>query len=250
MKRSNLYLLYYAVPAALALACFYGLIPLLTGLGLADFPAYLVSMALPLASMLAAALWIYRREGRPWAWPAFAERMRLGRMDAPARRGLLALLGWALGSNLLIGGLMQIGQVYKYIPLPANLLPIQDPRLIPDSAMLHAAWGGDIRGQWWVLVVVALWLFIFNILGEELWWRGILLPKHEEAHGKNAWIVQGILWTLFHVFKYWSMPVLLPLCLAIPYVSQKLKNNTPAIWAHFIVNSTMLIPLTLAILGK
>lgn len=250
MKLRNFYLLAYAIPAALALACFYGLLPLLRALGLADYPAFFAGMALPGAAMLAGALYIFRREGHPWTWPAFAERMRLGRLDKAGVRGLLAVLGWAVGSNLLISGLLQLGGVYRLLPMPANLPAILDPRLVPDSAMLHAAWGGDIRGQWGVLLITGLWLFIFNILGEELWWRGILLPLHEQSSGSRAWLVQGLLWTLFHVFKYWSLPVLLPVCLVIPYMAQKLKNNTPGLWAHFIINGSMLIPLTLAVLGK
>lgn len=243
-------LLYFAVPAALAALGFYGLLPLLQGLGWAEFPAYLVSMGLPLAMMLAAALWFYAREGNPWTWSAFKTRMRLGPMQLREWRFLLAVLGWTVGSNVLIGVLLNLGQVYTRLPLPARLPTIQDPRLVPDTAMMHAAWGGDIRGQWGLVLVVFLWLVIFNILGEELWWRGILLPRQEQAHGKHAWWVQGLLWTLFHAFKYWAMPGLLPGCLAMPFMAQRLKNNTPVLIAHLLLNSTILIPLIAAVLGR
>lgn len=231
------------------LVCFYGLIPLLQSAGLADFPAYLLGMGLPLGLLLAAALWLVHQEGHPLSWSAFAARLRLGRMNSRDWRTLLAVLAWSVGTNVLIGGLMMLAKVYDWLPLPGNLLAIQDPRILPTSQILHAAWGGDIRGQWGIVILVAVWLFVFNILGEELWWRGYLLPRQELASGSRAWVIQGVYWTLFHAFKYWAMPALLPVCLALAFMAQRTKNTTPVILAHFLINGSMLILIVMAVLG-
>jgi membrane protease YdiL (CAAX protease family) len=98
------------------------------------------------------------------------------------------------------------------------------------------------------LVVFYLILLTFNILGEEFWWRGVILPRQEIVHGNKTWIIHGILWTLFHAFKYWAWIGLLPVCLTIAYVAQKRKNTWPGIITHLLFNGTGLIPLLAAIL--
>ncbi|MFP4323970.1 MAG: type II CAAX prenyl endopeptidase Rce1 family protein [Anaerolineales bacterium] len=51
-----------------------------------------------------------------------------------------------------------------------------------------------------MLGVYAVSLF-GNIIGEELWWRGYILPIQERAFGKWAWLINGLLWiVVFHAF--------------------------------------------------
>ncbi len=47
-------------------------------------------------------------------------------------------------------------------------------------------------------------LIIFNILGEEFLFRGVLLPKMNGVFGKWDWLANGILGTLYHVSMPWS----------------------------------------------
>src|SRR5205807_1973574 len=60
--------------------------------------------------------------------------------------------------------------------------------------------GVPLAGAWWILVYYALVMLACNIGGEELWWRGYLLPRQEAAFGKAAWIIHGMYWSLFHLF--------------------------------------------------
>lgn len=249
MNQKPLYLAYYALPAALAGVAFYILIPLLKSAGLADFPAYLTALALPLGTLLAGALWTARRAGYLNSWRALTDGLRYRRMDRDGWRGFLGALGWSIGGSVLISAGLQLVNFYRWLPLPAGLLPIQDPRVTASAEVMQAAWGGDLHGKWGLLLIFLLWLVIFNTLGEELWFRGILLQLHEEAHGSRAWLIQGGLWALFHLFKYWAIPGLLPMCFALPYMSQKLKNNTPALLAHLLINCIALLPLAMAVFG-
>jgi hypothetical protein len=43
----------------------------------------------------------------------------------------------------------------------------------------HDFMGLPLQGQWWVAVYYTLVLVCANIAGEELWWRGYLLPRQE-----------------------------------------------------------------------
>jgi membrane protease YdiL (CAAX protease family) len=63
---------------------------------------------------------------------------------------------------------------------------------------LQGNWG------WFGLVLV---LFLFNtVLGEELLFRGVLLPRMKGAFGRRDWVANAILFTLYHVHMPWLMP--------------------------------------------
>lgn len=75
--------------------------------------------------------------------------------------------------------------------------------------------------EYWLFLA---WLpyFFFNIVREELMWRGYLLPRQATALGRYAWVLNGLLWTIFHVGIGWRIAiVLLPIEFIVPYVVQK-----------------------------
>jgi len=53
--------------------------------------------------------------------------------------------------------------------------------------------------------------------------------------------MHGLLWTSFHLFAPWNLLTILPGCLALSYVAQKLKNTWPAIIAHGLANGLLVI---------
>jgi membrane protease YdiL (CAAX protease family) len=64
-------------------------------------------------------------------------------------------------------------------------------------------------GAWgWFAVVVAL--AVFNtVLGEELLFRGLLLPRMRGVFGRRDWVANGALFTLYHLHMPWVMPATL-----------------------------------------
>ena len=91
------------------------------------------------------------------------------------------------------------------------------------------------RGNW-TLVWVSFVTLFFNIFGEELWWRGYILPRQELVHGGSTWIIHGALWTIFHAFKYWEIAAILLASLALSFVALKRKNTWPGIVTHLTIN--------------
>jgi membrane protease YdiL (CAAX protease family) len=48
---------------------------------------------------------------------------------------------------------------------------------------------------------------LFNtVLGEELLFRGLLLPRMRGAFGRLDWVVNGVLFGLYHLHLPWSIP--------------------------------------------
>src|SRR3954447_17990107 len=69
------------------------------------------------------------------------------------------------------------------------------------EAFFSGAWG------WYAVVVVFV---VFNtVIGEELLFRGLLLPRMRAVFGRRDWIANGVLFTLYHLHQPWGMPATL-----------------------------------------
>ncbi len=239
----------FAVPALLTCAAFHFFRPWLETLGYPSLVSYLGAMTVALALLFAGALIMYHRVERyPLTWEAFATRMRF---PALRRRDLVyALVMWVI---MFIGyGLFsQVGLALAnahVIPLPTNLPAIIDPRSIASAQTWTLSAGGVLRGRW-DIALLYLVLFVFNIVGEELWWRGVVLPRQELVHGRFTWLIHGVMWTLFHIFKWWDLIGLIPVCLTISYAAQRLKTNWPGLIAHALFNVTGLLLVIALVAG-
>ncbi|MFC1991690.1 CPBP family intramembrane glutamic endopeptidase [Chloroflexota bacterium] len=100
----------------------------------------------------------------------------------------------------------------------------------------------------WMLLVW-FFMFFFNIMGEELLWRGYILPRQELAYGKHAWIINCVLWVVFHISFGWAlMLMLLPLLIVIPYLVQKRANTWIGVILHGGINGPTFIAISLGLL--
>ena len=63
-----------------------------------------------------------------------------------------------------------------------------------------------MSGNWvWFAVIVTL--FVFNTaLGEELLFRGLLLPRMRGAFGRWDWVANGFLFAVYHLHEPWLIP--------------------------------------------
>ncbi len=95
--------------------------------------------------------------------------------------------------------------------------------------------GIPLAGAWWVLFYYATVMLLFNIGGEELWWRGYVLPRQELAFGPYAWLVHGFLWSAFHLFMQPTLSDTLRMSvtgLALSFIAQRTQNTWPGIIGH------------------
>ena len=103
--------------------------------------------------------------------------------------------------------------------------------------------------EYWLFLA---WLpyFFFNIAGEELLWRGYLLPRQVSALGQSAWILNGFLWAIFHVGIGWRIAiVLLPIEFIVPYVVQKRQNTWLGIIIHGLYNGSGFVMVALGVVS-
>jgi uncharacterized protein len=93
------------------------------------------------------------------------------------------------------------------------------------QAMLSGSWG-------WLLVIVALVLFN-TVLGEELLFRGLLLPRMQGAFGRADWVANGVLFAVYHLHMPWAIPGALVDTLALAYPTKRYQSA----WMGIIVHS-------------
>ena len=203
----------FGVPALFAAATHYIIWPYFTDIGLSQEDGYHYANILLFTGLLAAALVAYWQEGNRLNWRSFRERNRLDGMGWREWR-------WTL-PGLLADLLLSL--VMTYLALAVyDFLEFVPPEISPSGAPTNIP-----------LLLVGL---LLNIFGEELWWRGYILPRQELMHGKYTWLLHGTMWAFFHSYKWWAVPFMLVTTPIVPFIAQRLKNTTPGIMIHLILN--------------
>ena len=89
-----------------------------------------------------------------------------------------------------------------------------------------------MSGNWvWFAVIVAL--FVFNTaLGEELLFRGLLLPRMRGAFGRFDWVANGVLFAGYHLHEPWLIPSSLVDIFALSYPSRRYRSALIGIIVH------------------
>lgn len=218
-------LVFFLVPGLYGVFAFYVLFPVLVRVGMPEEFAYGTQMISVFLLLLLATIIGLRREGWSLSWATARDRLRIKRMDSTAWKWTLIFLFLSLLSGYLLNLLgLLVYQKIGFWPPDADIPLTNIPFMI--------------------LVLV------INIIAEELWWRGYILPRQELEHGKLAFLVNGVLWSLFHMFKWWAVPLMLLRTWMEPLVVQRTKNTTPAIFMHFISNGISVLLSTIALLSQ
>jgi membrane protease YdiL (CAAX protease family) len=103
-------------------------------------------------------------------------------------------------------------------------------------------------GNWeWLCVVVILALFN-TVLGEELLFRGLLLPRMHGAFGRWDWIANGVLFAAYHLHMPWVIPTALVDTLAIAYPTKRYRSALVGIVVHSAQSIIILLAVTALVL--
>ena len=87
------------------------------------------------------------------------------------------------------------------------------------------AWG------WFAVVVVQL---VFNsVLGEDLLFRGLLLPRMRGVFGRGDFVANGVLFAFYHLHQPWSIPAALADIILTAYPTRRWQS----VWMSIIVHS-------------
>jgi len=127
-------------------------------------------------------------------------------------------------------------RIFPSLAAPEGFEPsgLFTPEMLPQ---LKGMWGLF----WWFLV-----MGIFNtFLGEELLYRGVLLPKMKGVFGNWDWVANGVLFTLYHIHQPWTWLAIMPTDLGLAFTGKYFKSN----WFPIILHSGQTVFLLVIILG-
>ena len=188
-------IIYWAVPAAILYVSHYVLVPIfIERTGQPYLVGYLLAWVSTMVFFFVAALAAYRIEGNPLRLSTFTKRCRLKGMNRQDWIWTLGILGFVIISYFGLAFTSRwLGEWSLFAPHP--LFP---PEFGPEGAAARAPgtfMGMSITGLGWVAMLY-LFGWLFNIFGEELWFRGYILPRQEIAFGGRAWLANGLMFTL------------------------------------------------------
>jgi membrane protease YdiL (CAAX protease family) len=97
----------------------------------------------------------------------------------------------------------------------------------------------------WGLYALFLVMGLFNtVLGEELLFRGVLLPRMQGAFGDRDWIANGLLFTACHLHVPWRIPATLLDTFLVVYPTKRYRSA----WIGIAVHSAQTVVLGLIVL--
>jgi uncharacterized protein len=115
------------------------------------------------------------------------------------------------------------------------------------STVLNSSYGHAMLHRNWALLALIVVIAVFNtVLGEELLFRGLLLPRMRRACGKADWAVNGLIFGLYHLHQPWSIPTAVLGGMIGAYGTRRLRSAWIGILAHS-AQSVLFIVLSLTI---
>jgi membrane protease YdiL (CAAX protease family) len=106
-----------------------------------------------------------------------------------------------------------------------------------------------LAGSWgWFAIIAAL--IVFNtVLGEELLFRGYLLPRMNGVFGRRDWLANGVLFGIYHVHMPWVIPAALLDTFIISYPAKRYRSALIGIAVHS-AQSIVLLGFVLSLVLK
>jgi membrane protease YdiL (CAAX protease family) len=140
-------------------------------------------------------------------WSTIRPRLWLTTPRSPRTGAPRARLWWWLLPLLLLTTIYELLLFGRVEHLWVSVVPFfAEPQGFAISALVATpAAKAQFVGAWplWGLYVLNA---LFNtVLGEELLFRGVLLPRMAGVFGKGDWVMNGLLFGLYHLHQPWGM---------------------------------------------
>ena len=117
------------------------------------------------------------------------------------------------------------------------------------GAFLRSSAGQDfLAGNWtWFAVILAM-MVLNTVVGEELLFRGLLLPRMRGVCGRADWVANGVLFAVYHLHAPWAVPAALLDTFLISLPAGRYRSALIGICVHSVqtvVLGTLLLLLVL-----
>jgi membrane protease YdiL (CAAX protease family) len=196
--------------------------------------ALIITLAAGLVWQFVLVLGLVAREQRSLRWSVLRDALWLRAPRSP-RTGRRGGLLWLIVLPLIVAFAAE-----ELISVPA-IAGHDLPGFLESDAghdLLAGAWG-------WFATIAAL--AVFNtVLGEELLFRGFLLPRMNGVFGRRDWVANGVLFAVYHLHMPWVIPAALLDTFIISYPSKRYRSALIGIAVHS-AQSVVILALVLSL---
>jgi membrane protease YdiL (CAAX protease family) len=199
---------------------------------------------------LLAGLVLLRREGYRLTPGALRDRIRW-RWPKGWKAWTLAAVVFVLGMSLS----MAMGPVSRALASVPGFIPPawwgtgNNPTVQVEGAA-DVFPDVNLEGNYLFALLYIVIGLVFNVFGEEIYYRGYLLPRMRGAFGKWDWVANGVLFTLKHVYQRWLFPGILVGGLSFAFAAGPLGSLPLAMVYHWVGNFLFqVIFLVMAVFG-
>lgn len=221
-------LILFGIPTIMLYSACYVLLPeLVRSFSLLPNIAWFISGGIVFFVLFSSAIFLTRVETKSSSIVALMKDLNIKTMS---RRD------WKLSLLAVVVIFVLTGLVFYFITL-------LDPNFksLPPFLAVY----GEQHSEPWVLIPWLI-MFFFNIIGEEIMWRGFILQRQELVFENKAWLINASFWMLFHLSFGWQMMiVLIPIIFIQPYIYHLTKNTSTGIVIHGLINGPTFVLITL-----
>jgi membrane protease YdiL (CAAX protease family) len=200
--------------------------------------ALFITMTAGLAWQFVLVMMLVKREQGSLRWSVLKDALWLRAPRAP-RSGRRGGRAWLIVVPLLVAFAAE------------ELLPGPSPVAGHDMGDFLSSHAGHqvLAGAWgWLALLTALWIFN-TVIGEELLFRGFLLPRMKGVFGRRDWLANGVLFAVYHLHMPWAIPAALCDTAILAYPSRRYRSALIGIVVHS-AQSVVLFGLVLSLVLK
>jgi membrane protease YdiL (CAAX protease family) len=191
----------------------------------------IVAMTIGLVWQFVLVLLLVRREQGTLRWSVLREVLWLHAPTSP-KTGRRGGRRWLIVLPLI--ALAAVKDSFPKLPHAASLDFFTFIGTSDGHAFLSGAW------DWFAVLVV---MCIFNtVIGEELLFRGYLLPRMAGVFGRYDWVANGVIFTVYHLHRWWAIPGgLLFNGLTYAWPAKRYRSTLVSIAVHSVQSVTMIV---------
>jgi uncharacterized protein len=184
--------------------------------------ALLLSLTVGLVWQFVLVAVLVRREQGTLRWSTIREALWLRSPRSP-RSGRVGGRLW-----LIIIPLAVLFAAEEFLP---DLFPVPEDH---DLVTFLGSEAGEtfFSGNWGWFAVMLVNLVFVTVLGEELLFRGLLLPRMNGAFGRGDWFANGVLFAAYHLHMPWAMLAPLADAFVIAYPTKRYRSAWIGIAVH------------------
>jgi uncharacterized protein len=197
----------------------------------------LVALTIGLMWQFVLVVLLVRRERHDGSCTSFRERLWVRAPRTTTRRG---------------------GRLWWWVALYALGLAVLD--MVPfgpmgpadrdfGSFLESAAGQATFHHAWALYALVAVELFFNTVIGEELLFRGLLLPRMNGAFGRRDWVVNGVLFGFYHLHEPWVIPNAVLTGFLCAHPTKRFRSSLMGIAIHSIESVFFLVVLLPVVVG-